>query len=417
MKVLWFSGVQLPAVTGQDLNRAGWQEGLRRELNRYFPEIKLGIASFGAENLQTITIENTTYFNIHREPQPEIKWRRLLNNWRHHQVKQEELDRCLDIVREFNPDLIFIFGTENPFGLLVDQFPVPAIISLQAILNGVKERVFWGLPPRDIFSELFSKKFIYGKGLIHKWWKMNQQAKVEKKIFQRCKYFDGRTDWDRGWLKELNPKAKYFHIDRVLGELYYDACWNPDLSKGKCVYTTSSSASFKGGVTLVRAFVKLNKQGREDIQLRMAGIHPQSRVGKTIQRLINQNDMHKQINLLGRIPPEQVKIELEKASIFVLPSHMDNSPNSLAEAMMVGVPCIASDAGGIPSMLEHEVEGFIYPHQSIAGLAENIEKLIDDRDLAINFGQNARRTAMSRHDPKRIAQITVDMYHQVLSEN
>jgi glycosyltransferase involved in cell wall biosynthesis len=216
---------------------------------------------------------------------------------------------------------------------------------------------------------------------------------------------------------ELNPKAKYFHIDRVLGELYYNASWNPDLSNRKYVYTTSSSAAFKGGVSLVRAFGKLKEKGRKDIQLRMAGIHPRSRVGKTIQRLINQNDMHKQVELLGRIPPEQVKAELEQASLFVLPSHMDNSPNSLAEAMMVGVPCIASDAGGIPSMLKHEVEGLIYPHQSTAGLAKNIEKLIDDRELALNFGQNARQTAMKRHDPKRITQLTIDMYDWVLSEN
>jgi hypothetical protein len=180
MKVLWFSGVQLPAVTGHDLNRAGWQEGLRRELYRYYPEIKLGIASFGADSVKTFTDENATYFNILRESPPGNKWKRLINNWHHYQVELEELDRCLDIVDEFNPDLIFIFGTENPFGLLVNQFPVPAIISLQAILNQYKKRVFWGLPFRDILSELISKKFIYGKGIFHKWWKMNKQARVEK---------------------------------------------------------------------------------------------------------------------------------------------------------------------------------------------------------------------------------------------
>jgi hypothetical protein len=49
MRVLWFTGVQLPALTGQGLTRAGWQEGLRKALETYQPQVELGIAAFGPE--------------------------------------------------------------------------------------------------------------------------------------------------------------------------------------------------------------------------------------------------------------------------------------------------------------------------------------------------------------------------------
>ena len=417
IKVLWFTGVQLPAVTGQGLKRAGWQEGLRKALGNYFPDIQLGIASYGEKEYQPFTDGNSTYFNILREPGPMTKWDRLIRNWKHLDIRKGELSRCLEIIDFFSPDLVFIFGTENPFGLLADQLAVPVVISMQAIINGYKKYVFHGLPFQDIVSELVSKKFLLGRGVFHKWWNMVQQAKMEKKIFSRCHFFDGRTDWDKKWLCELNPQAKYFHIDRVLGDEYYKQKWSSDRARKKMVYTTSSNASFKGGGTLVKAFQELKMRGRDDIRLRMAGVHPHSRVGKTIQRMIRDYKLHDQVFLLGRIPPAQVTEELLRASVFVLPSHIDNSPNSLAEAMIIGTPSIASNAGGIPSMLENNKEGYIYPHQDTQSLADRIERIIDDRDRAEEFGKKARERAIERHNPQKIAEATVSMYQKVLNDD
>lgn len=150
MRILWYTGVQLPAVTGKGLARAGWQEGLRKALNDYHPEIQLSIASNGSEDYEPFTEENATYYNIYRAPTSESRWKRVFNNWKHLTYDREELDRSLEIVEVVQPDLIFIFGTENPFGLLANRFPVPVAISIQAVINGLVQRVFSGLS----FSEL-----------------------------------------------------------------------------------------------------------------------------------------------------------------------------------------------------------------------------------------------------------------------
>ena len=417
MHILWFTGVQLPAVTGKDLNRAGWQEGLRRALNRYYPDIKLSIASFSPDSYQPFTLKNATYYNIYRQPAPDHRWKRLINNWKHNTFDVDELNRCYEVYEIVQPDLVFIFGTENPFGLLMSQFTVPAVVSIQAVLNGLVKRIFSGLSLQELFRELFSKETLGGSGTFHRWWVLKKYTQIEKNIYIQCQLFTGRTDWDRDWLKRLNPGARYFHIDRVLGEIYYQAQWELQNSLDNQVFSLSSNAPFKGGITLVRAIAMLKDQENDTIQLKLAGVDKESNVGRYILDLIERYSLQKQITLLGRLQPSEIVEEMLQARLFVLPSHMDNSPNSLAEAMLLGMPCVASDAGGIPSMLKDDVEGVLYPHQDINALAEAIDAVLSDPNLAVELGAQARRTALIRHDPEKIARDTYQMYQEVLSQS
>ena len=415
MHILWFTGVQLPAVTGEDLNRAGWQEGLRQALFRVYPEIKLSIASFGSDNYPPFTVENAAYYNIYRQPTLENRWKRLINNWKHITYAQEELERIIEVYDSIQPDLVFIFGTENPFGLLASQFSVPAVVSIQAVLHGLVERILYGFSTVELLKELFSRETVMGTGIFHRWWALRKYLREEEIIYNSCRYFTGRTEWDKTWLKRLNPSATYFHIDRVLGDLYYQADWNLQQSNRDQIFTVSSNAPFKGGITLVRALVILKQRGYDNIQLRIAGINPASKVGKYIKKLVDKYNLQNQVTLLGRLQPGVIVKEMRQARLFVLPSHMDNSPNSLAEAMLLGMPCIASNAGGIPSMLKNRVEGILYNHRDIHALADAMEKILGDSELASSLGAQARKTAQIRHDPEKIARDTYHVYQEVLS--
>jgi glycosyltransferase involved in cell wall biosynthesis/LPS sulfotransferase NodH len=415
MRILWFTGVQLPAVTGKELARAGWQEGLRKALYEYHPEIHLSIASNGFEDYEPFTEENATYYSIYRTPVPDSRWKRAIKNWKHLTYDREELDRSLEIVEIVQPDLIFIFGTENPFGLLANRFPVPVVISIQAVINGLVQRIFHGLSFRELMQEFFTRDTIMGEGIFHRYWQLRILSTMEQLIYNRCIVFCGRTSWDYKWLTKLNRKAIYYHIDRILAEEYYQQIWKIEDSYQNIIFTTSSNAAFKGGITLTRALIKLVKRGRKDIQLHLAGIHPLSVVGKNINRLISKHKLQDNIKLLGRIQPNEIIQEMKQARIFVLPSHMDNSPNSLGEAMAVGLPCIASDAGGIPSMITDGENGLLYHHSDINALVMKIEELLDDPTKAERLGAKARETALERHDPEKISDITFNMYQEVIS--
>ena len=67
--------------------------------------------------------------------------------------------------------------------------------------------------------------------------------------------------------------------------------------------------------------------------------------------------------------------ELTRSHAFVISSYIENSPNSLAEAMLVGMPCVASFVGGIPSMVDDGRTGLLYPVDDVALLAAQIRQV------------------------------------------
>jgi glycosyltransferase involved in cell wall biosynthesis len=118
---------------------------------------------------------------------------------------------------------------------------------------------------------------------------------------------------------------------------------------------------------------------------------------------------------LGELDAEAVVAQLTQAHVFAFPSFADNSPNSLAEAMLVGVPIVASFAGGIPSMVKDGETALCFPMGDEVMLAECMRMIFSDADLAASLGRKAREVARQRHDPKRIAQRMLEIYRAALA--
>ena len=109
--------------------------------------------------------------------------------------------------------------------------------------------------------------------------------------------------------------------------------------------------------------------------------------------------------------------ELVRARAYVLPSFIENSPNSLAEAMLVGTPSVAAFVGGVPSLAAEGNETLFFPAGDAVLLAERLRRLLEDDSLALTLSENARRQAHARHDPERIVRQVVSIYHSVLGES
>ena len=103
-------------------------------------------------------------------------------------------------------------------------------------------------------------------------------------------------------------------------------------------------------------------------------------------------------------------------NVFVLPSTIENSPNSLGEAMLLGVPCVASDVGGVTSMLEHEKEGLVYQSSAPYVLAHHIVRLFDLKADAARFGGAAAARARITHDPEENRKALLGIYETLSQE-
>lgn len=122
------------------------------------------------------------------------------------------------------------------------------------------------------------------------------------------------------------------------------------------------------------------------------------------------------VKLQGRIDAEQLSCLLADSDIYVHVSHIENSPNSVCEAMLVGMPVIASYSGGTGSMLENEKEGILVQDGDPYVYAGAIVHLFQHFDFAKQLGKSARVKAVERHDPQRIANQLLDAYHNIMQD-
>jgi glycosyltransferase involved in cell wall biosynthesis len=84
---------------------------------------------------------------------------------------------------------------------------------------------------------------------------------------------------------------------------------------------------------------------------------------------------------------------LNAADFFVLPSDIEGLPLSILEAMAHGLPVIASNVGGIPEIIQHDINGLLFPAGDDAALSAAIRRLATDPALRRRLGNAARERA------------------------
>jgi glycosyltransferase involved in cell wall biosynthesis len=458
MRVLWFTNIELPAVarrlSGEARLTGGWMESLRAALREQGGPgsgelerggLELGVAAAGSVPYEPFDEDSVRYFHIQRPPAG-TGIRAVARQWQHTPSDAPALVQARAAVESFRPDLIHVHGSEGPMGLLAGTVDSPVLVSLQGILT-VCERFFYaGLPPSEVARDAFSLRFLKGQGMIHAHWNMEAAARRESRILERCHYFAGRTDWDRSVLRAINPAARYYHAGEIVRPEFYAAAWAPDRRPEVPfrIYSTGGPAPYRGIVNLLEAVALLRAGGRSPggppgrgpvgapgrdlggdlggaagparrpMVLRIGGEVMSTGMRPIIARAMRSLRMDDVVTWLGPLGPAELVAELEAADVYVHPSLVDNSPNALAEAQVVGVPCVASAVGGIPSLITHGVDGLLAAPNDVYDLAGKIAAVEADPELAGRLAEGAGRNARRRHDPHTIAGETMEMYADII---
>ena len=142
-----------------------------------------------------------------------------------------------------------------------------------------------------------------------------------------------------------------------------------------------------------------------------------SAYGKYLLKKIKEASLEDNISFLGKLDAEEMKEEYLKSHTYVCASSVENSPNSMAEAMLLGTPVVASKTGGIPSLITHEKEGLLFEKGNAVELAAVIEKIWQDDSLAFRFSENARCRAAKTHDQKENCKVLLGIYKEIIYEN
>jgi glycosyltransferase involved in cell wall biosynthesis len=330
------------------------------------------------------------------------------------------LDRDLlayqDVVNRWQPDLIHIHGTEAAYGLLITRNMVrcPAVISLQGLLGPYSEwyRFFGNSSFADIFRMHRWQEIIAMRGQMSAFRRILKLAKREREIIAGNRFFMGRTAWDQAYIRALNPSARYFSGGELLRGAFWKRKWEIGRTRRHRIIFTNAGHPRKGTETLLDA-VKLLQADFPDIQVGIAGgINQRSGYGRYIRaRLAELGSLAIE---LGPLKPEEMVEELINSHVFVSPSYIDNSPNAVCEAQLLGMPVVSTYTGGVPSLIEEGRTGLFFPTGDAPMLAARLREVFENESLAVRLGSQAHEVAVRRHDPDAVLQEIVTAYEEVL---
>lgn len=326
------------------------------------------------------------------------------------------LGLCCHLVDEWKPDFIHIHGTEGPYGLLTARSMVacPTVISFQGLLGPCSEwyRYFGNTSLMNIIRMHRWLEIPAMRGQWLMFYRLRKAAKREQEIIKGNQFFIGRTAWDRAYVKALNPSAHYYHGGEMLRDAFWNTRWDLGLAQRHRIIFTNAGHPRKGAEILLDA-VTLLQQRFPNVQVAIAGcISQRSGYGRYIRRRILELDCF--AKELGQLNAKEMADELCRSHVFVSPSYIDNSPNAVCEAQLLGMPVISTYTGGVPSLIEDGQTGLFFPTGDVPMLAAKLREVFEDDELAKHLGSQARTVALSRHDPELVIRDVLTAYEDIL---
>lgn len=417
MKVLWFTNT--PSLYEQGKHHyhgGGWIESLERLITEE-DDIDLAIAFFHAVDSKKITRNNTTYYPIKRVAGRRRPLLQLLNNWNGTLSDEGFYTAFIEVVEDFQPNVIQVFGTEGPFARIQEFTNVPVVIHLQGLINPYLNAYFpVGNSKLDfLMNSQFLLKNILFSSPTFAVKRFTKQAEREQKILQKARYVMGRTHWDYMLAKLYNPEVYYYHVDEVLRPNFYDI-ENTILNTGKktlSILSTLSPTIYKGLDVVLRTAKQLKAFNRFEFTWDIAGITDDDPLLQHFEK--KERISHKLLGIrcVGRKSPLELIEMMRNVDVFVHPSYIDNSPNSVCEAQMLGLPVIACDVGGLSSLIKHNETGLLVPANSVFETVHCLYKLAEDKSYASRIGRQAATHARHRHNTDKIIRELKSVYHTI----
>ena len=333
---------------------------------------------------------------------------------------QEELKR-------FQPDVIHIWGTEYAYTLAMVNAAEKAgllgqtVVSIQGLCSVCTGHYAEGVPEsvqrRYTFRDLLRRDNIQQQRK-----KFALRGEFEVQALKKVRHVIGRTDWDYACAKAVNPDVNYHFCNETLRTPFYEGAWHYEACQKHRIFASSCEYSVKGFHYLLEAFAPIAKDypdavlavtGRSVLPKTWKDRLRMNSYEKYLADLMKQYGLEGRVEFVGRLSAQQMKEEYLKANVFALPSTIENSPNSLGEAMILGVPCVSAHVGGVANLMTHEKEGYIYQPSAAYMLSHYIRKVFEDGAKAEAMGLQAADHARMTHDPEANMRSLLQIYNDL----
>ncbi len=126
-----------------------------------------------------------------------------------------------------------------------------------------------------------------------------------------------------------------------------------------------------------------------DIHLTMIGRDKGDGSFKAFQQVVSNLGVTNRISVPGGVPKARVPEWMNRGDIFLNTTNVDNTPNSVIEAMACGLCIVSTGVGGIPYLLQHERDALLVPPNDPESMALAVKRVLTEPALAENLSRNA----------------------------
>lgn len=420
MRVLWFSSSSAnyrfdDSIDHLGYGGAGWMSSLQTEIVKR-DNIDLGVCFMHDPDYRKEVQDGITYYRVpHHVKAKKDKILDLIK------IKDATRDEVLwpyyvaqfkKVIDDFKPDVIEVFGSELYIGLsdiAAKEKGIPCCLHLQGLLS---LSIYIYLPTGVSKWSYYLSEGIRGLfGKIQYWAYWQRSCHREKAILKAVDHVIGRTHWDRQALEILNPQSQYHYGGEILRPCFYQGGVRVLPSK-PVIVTTSSDATYKGFDLVLKIANILKRECMLDFEWKVFG-NVDPRFAEKLTG-IRHDDVN--VQLCGVASAETLREAMLHATVYLQPSYVENSPNSVAEAQILGLPIVATNVGGTSSMVEDGKTGLLFPCTDPYMGASALLRLINELELNQRMGVAAKQVAVIRHDKDQIVNQLLSIYQEIIAD-
>lgn len=421
MRVMWLINYPIPKVAEHlHINKSvneGWLTGLADTISLE-KNVELSLCFPQSSQAQVVTgsVDGVSFYGYPNPGRNTTKY-------------QPDLKLVLcGILEKVMPDVLHLMGSEFPHCYSMIEAAKMAgiqyrtVISIQGLVSVYAKHYFAFMPDR-VCRERTLRDILKQTSLFKERNDYVERGKYEQKAFVNVQYTIGRTDWDKACAYQMNPDITYFHGCETLRSEFYRNKWSLHTCRRYSLFVSQANYPIKGFHMVLQAFSIL-KSRYPDCHLYVASnvIYPEamtrprcrnSQYVNYICDLIRDYQMESYITYTGALSEKEMCAQYIKSHVFVSASSIENSPNSVGEAMILGMPVVSSDVGGVKNMMTHPDEGFVYPADEPYMLAHYISEIFDHDDMAVVMGEKARLHALQTHNPEKNYRDLISAYIKI----
>ncbi len=298
--------------------------------------------------------------------------------------------RLVAAIRELNPDIVHAHGT-GKYAAAAQKSGFPYVTTP----HGMR----------------FKEVMLYG-GLTG-WVRRITVTRMEKTVLYRSTHLFVIAEYVRKTIAPYtSPSAKFYSIANPVAERYFGM---ETSDPGDTILSVATVQPRKGIIYLVEAVGEVRKQV-PDVRLRLIGKVLDPEYDEAVRAKIKELKLEDVVEMVGFVTDDELKDAFTTCSLFTLCSMEESSPVSIAEAMTLGKPVVASAVGGVPDLVADGQTGFLIQFGDVPGIASALTKVLTDRDLRTRFGEAARQRAYQDFHPTATAKSSVEVYKIILSE-